>query len=114
IVDLLLENAHIWQLISDSFDPALRAAAYNGHADIVRALLLAGARVDSPAADGSTALAFASRKGHVGVIEELLDWEAIVTVGCKMYNGSISVAIQAGSAAIVEILLRRAQPTSAQ
>ena len=52
---------------------ALMAAAWNGHVEVVRALVTAGATLDVAAADGTTALKIAQTKKHEDVVKVLLD-----------------------------------------
>ena len=49
------------------------AASANGHKEVVKALISAGANVNAKANDwtGTTALRFASRKGHTEIVNIL-------------------------------------------
>ena len=51
----------------------IHMAAFNGHTDIVAALLLAGADADSTAKDGTTPMYWADKNGHVDVVLALLN-----------------------------------------
>eukprot|EP00658_Telonema_sp_P-2_P076721 TRINITY_DN6775_c0_g1_i1.p2 TRINITY_DN6775_c0_g1~~TRINITY_DN6775_c0_g1_i1.p2 ORF type:complete len:105 (+),score=34.15 TRINITY_DN6775_c0_g1_i1:197-511(+) len=50
----------------------LSFAAQNGHTEVVRELLGAGAEVDKAAENGATPLSFAAQNGHTEVVKELL------------------------------------------
>ncbi|MDR2113370.1 MAG: ankyrin repeat domain-containing protein, partial [Candidatus Accumulibacter sp.] len=56
--------------------PPLVYAAYNGHAEIIDYLIGQGAEVDAKAENGSTALFFAARLGHIEAVKTLLKHRA--------------------------------------
>lgn len=55
---------------------ALEAAAMNGHAEVVRILIKAGADANARSADGATALIAAAKHGFGDVVQLLLDAHA--------------------------------------
>ena len=55
---------------------ALHEAAWNGHNDIVKALLMAFCFVDSINNNGFTPMHLASQNGHGKVVKTLLKWKA--------------------------------------
>ncbi|CAE7364411.1 Ehmt1, partial [Symbiodinium sp. CCMP2456] len=58
----------------------LMVASGNGHVDVVRLLLEAGAEMEALAADGSTALMWAALEGHDSVVRLLLEARAEMDV----------------------------------
>jgi ankyrin repeat protein len=56
--------------------PPLVYAAYNGHTEIVDYLIGRGAEIDAKTENGSTALFFASRFGHIETVKALLKHRA--------------------------------------
>ena len=58
----------------------LSYAAYNGHTDIVDYLIKRGAEVDGTTENGSTALFFAARFGHIDTVKTLLAHRADPTI----------------------------------
>ncbi|KAJ9445163.1 putative ankyrin repeat protein R911 [Diplonema papillatum] len=67
---------------------ALSAASRNGHSEVVKELIAAGAKVDVPGDYGSTALSAASGNGHSEVVKELIAAGAKVDVpgDCMFYD----------------------------
>ena len=51
----------------------INQAAVGGHADVVRLLLRAGAKVDAPEDEGQTALTLAATKRHLHIVRLLLE-----------------------------------------
>jgi len=51
----------------------INQAALGGHAEVIRLLLAAGAKVDAPEDEGQTALMLAAHEGHMGVVKLLLE-----------------------------------------
>ncbi|KAJ9441346.1 hypothetical protein DIPPA_13738, partial [Diplonema papillatum] len=62
---------------------ALHIASENGHSEVVKELIAAGAKVDVQDNDGSTALQSASYFGHSEVVKELIAAGAKVDVQAK-------------------------------
>ena len=65
----------------------LHVACQNGHLEVVRSLLSAGALVDLTSADGTSPLWAASHGGHVGVVRALLSSGAQVDLVSSCYGG---------------------------
>ena len=73
---LLGDGAAInYRRINDEATP-LYIASQNGHVEVVKALLAAGADFNQPNKDGVTPFTAASQNGHLKVVAELLDAEA--------------------------------------
>jgi outer membrane protein assembly factor BamB len=64
----------------------LWAAAREGDADLVRRILAAGIRADSPTTYGATALSFAAERGHLDVVKVLVEAGADVNHVDSFYN----------------------------
>ena len=87
-------------------DPGLIEAVKAGDAVAVQALLAGGVNVDTPAADGATALHWAVHRESIDLVERLLAAGADATVANRYGVQPISLAAENGSAAIVERLLQ--------
>ena len=85
---------------------ALHLASGAGHANVVAALIAAGAALETPAgkADGPPALYLAAQNGHAAVVETLLRAGASVE-GPPSLPGPLYIAAQGGHAAAVRALL---------
>jgi len=94
---------------------ALQAASENGHLDVVRYLIHAGADVNTPAAKvyGRTALQAAAGNGHLYVVKHLLAAGAEVNApaGFKFGLTALQAAVVAKDLPIVEILLHAGAAT---
>lgn len=71
---------------------ALRAAAWGGHEDIVKALLKHGADVNRTDDEGRTALIAAAYMGHSEIVEHLLDFGAEIDHADSDGRTALSVA----------------------
>ena len=71
---------------------ALRAAAWGGHEEIVRALLQHGADVNRTDDEGRTALIAAAYMGHSEIVEHLLDYGAEIDHADSDGRTALSVA----------------------
>ena len=69
-VAVYIASDYIIRRLSSSI---LWLAAERGHTDVVRALVSAGADVNTQSNDGSSALGFASYKGYIDIVNILLD-----------------------------------------
>ena len=87
-------------------DTALRAAAWNGHANVIPLLLRAGADVNSKDMYGGTALMYAADMGYANVIPLLL--QAGADVDAKNTDGVTALmgAAMQGQANVIPLLLR--------
>jgi ankyrin repeat protein len=63
----------------DRWGPALVRAAADGHLQIVRALVQAGAPIDPIDEAGMTPMMGAAQNGHAAVVRELLEYDADIT-----------------------------------
>ena len=84
-------------------EPPLHFAAQEGDLDMVRAIVEAGADVDSVDLEGMTPLLYASMYGHAEVVEYLVSMGADVHA---RYGGetAIGLAAENGAAEVVELL----------
>lgn len=71
---------------------ALRAAAWGGHEDIVKALLQHGADVNRTDDEGRTALIAAAYMGHSEIVEHLLEFGAKIDHADSDGRTALSVA----------------------
>ncbi|MCB1611425.1 MAG: ankyrin repeat domain-containing protein [Lysobacterales bacterium] len=85
--------------------PLLRSA-YQGLTACVRHLVEAGADVDAPLADGSTALALAARQGHIDVLAYLLDQGAQVNLANRAGVAALALAADQEDGSALALLLR--------
>jgi ankyrin repeat protein len=83
---------------------ALGVASLYGHADVVTALIAAGANVNADQ-DGESALALASQAGHVAVVDALLAAKADITAKDKDGMTALMAAAAANRAAVVRTLV---------
>ncbi|OAQ63061.2 ankyrin repeats (3 copies) domain-containing protein [Pochonia chlamydosporia 170] len=84
---------------------ALRAATINGHHDIVKTLLIAGARVDLRAHGRGQPLYSAITNGHMAILRTLLDAGANVNNQDGETASALTEAAGMGNREAVEILL---------
>lgn len=82
----------------------LHYAAYNGHDQVVRLLLLRGANVNARAPNQQTALMLAARNGHYDVVQLLIDSGASLDMGDLRGNTAQSIALKAGNHDIAGVL----------
>jgi ankyrin repeat protein len=90
---------------------AIRLAARDGRADVVRTLLLHRAAVDQASQgayeEGKTALMFAAQRGPAKVVETLLDAGAKIDATTHAGKTALMYAAEPGRTAAVQILLAR-------
>jgi len=87
--------------------PPLSYAAYNGHTAIVEYLIKRGAEVDEKTENGSTALFFAARFGHIDTVRTLLAHQADPTIVNDRGETAVDWALKERNTDI-EDLLRKA------
>jgi outer membrane protein assembly factor BamB len=86
----------------------LWAAARKGDAELVKTLLAKGAEVNSETRYGATALSYAADRGHVKVIEVLVENGADVNMKDSFYNApAMAWAAYNGHAQAVKLLLAK-------
>ena len=83
----------------------IHLAARNGHLDIVRLLLEAGADKDAARQNGSTALHTAAWNGHLDVVRFLLEAGADKDAAAQSGGTALHTAAQSGNLDIVRLLL---------
>ncbi|XRB15362.1 EF-hand domain-containing protein [Pseudoscourfieldia marina] len=93
---------------------ALMMSAAQGHAEIVSALLQAGADVNAKAKDGQTALVHAARKGDAEIVSALLQAGADVNAKAKDGQTALVHAARKGDAEIVSALLQAGADVNAK
>ena len=108
--------ADLERLLQKPLDPngeGLVLAVKEGHLEVVRLLLEAGADKDAANTDGSTALFFAAQNGHLEVVRLLLeagaDKDAADTDGWT----ALHIAAQEGHLEVVRLLLEAGIDTDA-
>ncbi len=87
--------------------PPLSYAAYNGHTAIVEYLIKRGAEIDGTTENGSTALFFAARFGHIDTVRTLLAHQADPTIVNDRGETAVDWALKEKNTDI-EDLLRKA------
>ncbi len=84
---------------------ALVSAARNGHLDVVKALLEAGANINAVGEYSETALISAARNGHLDVVQELLKHKDIALDRNSFYGPALVLAAGGGYLDVVKALL---------
>ena len=88
-------------------ETALHKAAYKGHKDLVRLLLMKGASIEAINIDNNTPLHLAARNGHTGALELLLAKSASIEAMTKTDNTPLHIAAWNGHTSTVELLLTK-------
>ena len=99
---------------SSPYGPALQAASYAGHQEVVKLLLESGADVNAQGGKFGSALQAASYKGHQGVVKLLLKSGADVNAQGGAFGSALHEALCAGYKEIVELLLERGADVNTQ
>ena len=113
VVELLKHHTNV-NIHANDDCTALMIASQNGHTQVVEQLLKQHADVNIQAENGVTALTKASRNGHLEVAECLLQSHADPHI--IAYNGAtaLSSAALSGNRDLVNMLLDKAEPTTAE
>jgi ankyrin repeat protein len=101
---LLLLGASVDKL--EHSKTALHLAASKGHAEIVAALLNAGAYIDAVDAQKKTALHLASSEGHTEIVAALINADANIDAFDAQKKTALHLASSQGHAEIVAALLK--------
>jgi hypothetical protein len=83
----------------------LHLAAFNGRADVARALIHAGADIDKAADDGATPLYVASQNGHVEVVRALVEGGADIDKAKDGGYTPLYIASEKGHVDVVRALM---------
>ncbi|GES59935.1 vegetative incompatibility protein HET-E-1 [Aspergillus terreus] len=109
VVSAILEGgADVNQSDGGEKGSALHAASHEGHADVIRELVAAGAEINGGGGDGvhtGSPLQAAAFNGHSLAVQTLLDLRADVNRTGGKYANPLQAACRAGKLAIVEKLL---------
>ncbi|KAJ9443687.1 putative ankyrin repeat protein L63 [Diplonema papillatum] len=84
---------------------ALYTASKNGHLEVVKELIAAGAKLHAPNMNSATALHLASQNGHLEVVKELIAAGANVDVQAEGGWTALFVASQNGHSEVVKELI---------
>ncbi|XP_055092132.1 ankyrin repeat domain-containing protein 29 isoform X2 [Symphalangus syndactylus] len=106
LLKLLLNSGRVDVDCRDSHGTTLlMVAAYAGHIDCVRELVLQGADINLQREDGGSALLAASQYGHMQVVETLLKHGA--NIHDRLYDGATALflAAQGGYLDVIRLLL---------
>ncbi len=105
-VRLLLQQGFNKDEVSSGFT-ALMIASQNRHAEVVRELLSAGAKVSMRDATGATALQLAAQSGDDSIVELLLDAGADINAANEQRATALIVATCYDNAEVVKLLLAK-------
>jgi len=111
IRELLKSGAKVDLTSPTTGSTALHTACAGGHADAVRALLAAGAKVNRRGAKGRTALIFACSNGHIEVARLLLEDRTIDVNARDDTDTPLFQACYNSSIEMVDLLLSRGADT---
>lgn len=100
LVQLLIDCGHL-KKYDERLPAASKAAARNGHADVMRALIEGGYIY----AASSEALGAAAGAGHVAMVRMLLDEGGLAVDGGDAATDALGYAAEAGNAEICKMLL---------
>ena len=90
---------------SPALSGALHMAAQEGHTEIVKALLAAGAAVNAKDQEGRTALDLAAQEGHTETVKALLAADAAVNTKDDLFGSTaLELAAAEGHTGIVRLL----------
>ncbi|XP_064235404.1 ankyrin repeat domain-containing protein 29 isoform X2 [Aotus nancymaae] len=107
LLKLLLNSGRVDVDCRDSHGTTLlMVAAYAGHIDCVRELVLQGADINLQRESGTTALFFAAQQGHNDVVRFLFGFGASTEFRTKDGGTALLAASQYGHMQVVETLLK--------
>jgi ankyrin repeat protein len=106
-VELLIAAGADMSAVSDEYnESAMHLAGQQGHAELIRTLVRAGANYNQTPRNGSTPLWLSSFSGQLGSVKVLLEAKADVDQARTDEGGTpLSIACQHGHVGIVEALL---------
>ncbi|KAJ9441384.1 hypothetical protein DIPPA_31978 [Diplonema papillatum] len=105
-IRFLPAKRHSFELLSfEDGSTALHIASRNGHSEVVKELIAAGAKVDVQDNDGWTALSEASSNGHSEVVKELIAAGAKVDVQNDDGQTALHFASYLGHSEVVKELI---------
>ncbi|KAL9018033.1 MAG: hypothetical protein Q9185_004635 [Variospora sp. 1 TL-2023] len=85
----------------------LISTSASGHMDDVRMLLRKGVYVNAQDGVGETALGLATRNGHIGIVELLLNYQADFDNYSKGFTVPLHLATASGKFDVVRLMLQR-------
>ena len=91
---------------ADTYLSPIHHAAKQGHLEVVRILLEAGADQNAATANGITALMFAARQGHLEVVRLLLETGADKNAAMAHGRTALMLAAKEGHLDVVRTLLK--------
>ncbi|XP_025978632.2 ankyrin repeat domain-containing protein 29 isoform X2 [Dromaius novaehollandiae] len=106
LLQLLLNSGRVDVDCKDSLGTtALMVAAYYGHIDCVRELVLQGADINLQRESGATSLFFAAQQGHNDVVKFLFEFGASTEFKNKDGASATFLAAQGGYLDVIRLLL---------
>ena len=102
---LLVQHDAALDARDDYGDTPLHAAAWRGDANVLKALVAAGSRVDMPGHCGETALAIASSRADLAAARCLLELGASIGAGDERGQTPLHAAARSSVVQAVELLL---------
>ena len=103
-----------WDDTSNYGWTALMAASWNGHLDILQALLAKGAKVNAQTSNGETALVWASKQGYLDVVQMLLSNGADINASVSFGDTALMAASWNGHLDVMQALLLKGAKVNAQ
>ncbi len=97
--------------VTSTGETPLHLAAKAGNEEMVRTLIEAGALVDLPDRHGWTALAIATKNGHLQISDYLLKHHANPVFGDKFWAQPLTLALARGDQNLIDIFLHRGKLT---
>lgn len=88
-LEVLLKQPRSPNVLDSCGETALRHAARQGHVEVLRLLLEAGAQIDASKGAELTALHDAAQNGHLGVADGDCSFFSIVSLGSSTVGGTL-------------------------